>query len=287
MRIKAPRADRLDKIRDIAIILERNGGNIVKRELKLQIEQNVTPPQLNSWTMSNIKEYVAALLFLRLALSSRLAKIHLADTGKMLAMKGNFGVPKLDEAEREILRKVIFQNARFQVFLTLFTGGRIPRDRKEFVVLGKTLELRYSHLKTQLDSREVQGIFKNWALNTEIIEWNSTTDEYFPVTQKDIPLEQMFESLAEAYRKVEDKNIKRAEIYKIKDVICPKYSIPSRLFYESLLEINKRYSDRVRLEVAPITMLPIQKFKIEFAERFGIVTSKGIYYYLKILNIGG
>jgi hypothetical protein len=287
MRIKAPRADRLDKIRDIAIILHSNGGNMAKRELKRQIEKNVTPPQLNSWTMSNIKEYVAALPFLKLAFSPRLGKIHLTDTGKMLATKGDLGVPKLNDDEREILRNVILQNSRFQIFLTLFTGGRIPRDRTEFVAFGKTIKLRYSDLKTQLDSREVQGIFKNWALNTEIIEWNSTTDEYFPVSEKERPLELMYESLVEAYHKVEDKAIERAEIYKIKDIICQKYSMPSRQFYESLLEINKRYSDKVRLEVVPITMLPIQKFKIESAERFGIVTSKGIYYYLKILNIGG
>ena len=286
MRTKAPRADRLDKVRDIAIILHKNNDRMTKNDLVQQIRRNVTPPQLNSWTISNIREYVAALIFLKLAFSPRRTMIYLTNIGALLATKGNFGVPKLNETEREILRGVIFQNARFRIFLALFTYGKIPQDRKEFLTLGRSIRLKYSEFETELDRREVQDIFKRWALNTEIIEWNSTTNEFFPVIQRDIPLEQMFTSLLEVYNEVEDNTIKRAEIYKIKDIICQKYRVPSRQFYDSLIRIGKRYSDRVRLEVIPITMMPIKKFKIEAAERFGIVTSRGIYYYIKMLNLG-
>jgi hypothetical protein len=287
MRAKAPRADRLDKIRDIAIILHENNGQMSKKDLLQQIKSRITPPQLNSWTVSNIREYIAALVFLKLAFSPIRTMIYLTNLGAHLATKGNFGVANLNENEREILREAIFQNARFRIFLALFTGFKVPRNAREFVTIGKSLKLKHSELRTELDRREVEDIFKSWALNIEIIEWNSTTDEYFPVMRREIDLDKIFTSLLEAYNQIEDKTIKRAEIYKIKDIICQEYRIPRRQFYDYLLKINKRYSDRVRLEVIPITMVPIRKFKLKAAEHFGIETSKGIYYYIKILNSWG
>lgn len=289
MRTKAPRADRLDKIRDIATILRGNNDHMAKKDLVQQIKGKVTPPQLNFWTVSNIREYMAALVFLKLAFSPRRTMIYLTNLGARLATKGNFGVAKLDEMEREILREAIFHNARFRIFLALFTqrNKKVPKNRTEFVTIGKNLKLKHSELRTELDRREVEDIFKSWALSTEIIEWNTTTDEFFPVMQRDIHLDQMFTSMLEAYNQIEDRTIKRAEIYKIKDTICQKYHIPSRQFYDYLMKISKRYSDRIRLEVIPITMMPIRKFKLKAAEHFGIVTSKGICYYIKILNSWG
>lgn len=244
MRTKAPRADRLDKIRDIAIIVHRNNDHMAIKDLERQIRNHMTPPQLNSWSMSNIKEYIAALIFLKLGISLGRATIHLTNLGQLLAAKGNFGVQKLNETEREILIDAIFQNERFQSFLTLFTHGKVPENRTEFVKLGERLKLKHSELKTDLDRREVQDIFKSWALSTEIIEWSSTTNEYFPVMPREIPLEQMLESILEAYNIVEDKTIRRAEIYKIKDIVCQKYRIPCRQFYDYLMQISERHSEK-------------------------------------------
>ena len=287
MRTKAPRADRLDKVRDIAIILHRNGGHMAKSDLAQEIKRKVTPPQINFWTMSNVKEYVATLLFLKLAVSPRRTTIYLTKSGTIVASKGDFGVVELNETEKEILSNAIFHNPRFQLFLALFTRGKVPKDKTEFVTLGENIKLKHAGLQTELDRREVQDIFKNWALSTELIEWNSTSSEYFPVMHQNISLEQTLSTLLDVYPKVEDTTIRRAEIYKIKDIVCQKYRIPCRQFYDSLIEISKKYSEKVRLEVIPITMMPIQKFKIEAAKHFGIVTSKGIYYYIKILNSGG
>lgn len=287
MRKKAPRADRLDKIRDFAIILHKNDGMMGKSEFIREIMKSISPPQLNSWTVSNIREYIAALEFLRMAISLKRKSLYLRDLGREIATEGKFGVHKLNETEKTIFRNAIFQNDRFRIFLTLFTKGRVPRDQSEFVLLGNSIKLRYAELQTELDRREVQDIFKSWALSTEIIEWNSGTKEFFPVLRKNIPYEQFFRSIKDVYKQVEHKIIRRAEIYKIKDIVCYKYRIPCQQFYESLIEISTRYPDKVHLEMAPITMMPIQKFKIEMAEKFGIVTDKGIYYYVKITNSVG
>ena len=287
MRTKAPRADRLDKIRDITIIVLKNNGHLTKIDLVQKIRNNLTPPQLNYWSISNIREYVAALEFLKLAFSLRSKMIYLTASGTLLATKGIFGSPKLDEQEKQIFRQLIFQNQRFQVFLALFTHGKVPKDLMEFLKIGESIRLKLGELETNLDRREVQDIFKSWALSTEIIEWNVTTNEFFPVMKQDIPLNEIFASILNAYDEVENRIIKRAEIYKIKDIVCQKHRIPCSQFYDSLIKASKEYSDRIRLEVVPITMMPLQKFKIEATERFGIVTQKGIYYYVKVLNSGG
>jgi hypothetical protein len=284
MRTKSPRADRLDKIRDIAIIVHKNGGHFSKKDLIREITSKVTPPQLNQWSKSNIREYIGALEFLKLA-SSEKRTIYLTTSGKTLATAGSLGLP-LNEQEKEILRQVIFQNQRFQLFLALFMNGKVPKDLSEFIRMGKSISLKRSELKTDLDRREVQDIFKSWALSTEIIEWDVTKNLFFPVGKQDILLDEMFKSIKEVYNKIENKIIKRAEIYKIKDIICQKYRIPRNQFYNSLIEISKNYSE-IRLEVIPITMIPMQKLRIEAIEHFGIVTKKGIYYYIKLLNSGG
>ena len=286
MRTKAPRADRLDKIRDIAVIVHKNDDYITKNDLTRRIKSIVSPPQLNSWTMSNIREYISALVFLKLAISPKREMIYLTNLGKLLASENNFGSHKLNEMEKEILRNAIFQNDRFQKFLALFSNGKVPKNRTEFVTIGGKIKLKHNELKTELDRREVEDIFKSWALSTEIIEWNSTTNRFYPVMRRDIPSKQIFEFIMKIYNEVEDKSIGRAEIYKIKDIVCEKFRIPCRQFYDDLITISKRYPDKIRLEVAPMTMMPIQKYKIDAAEHFGIITSKGVYYYMKIHNFG-
>lgn len=255
---------------------------MTKKDFIRDAMKRVTPPQLNSWSLSNFREYASALEFLKMAILIRRRTLYLTDLGERVAREGQFGVYKLNEKEKSIFREVIFQNSRFQLFSTLFTKGKVPKDQLEFVLWGDSVRLRYSELQTELDRREVQDIFKSWALSTEIIEWNSSTNEFFPVIRKKIPYEELFETILDVYKHVEDKTIRRAEIYKIKDFVCSKYKIPSRQFYENLLDISNKYAERLHLELAPITMIPIQKFKIEMAEKFGIVTDKGIYYYVKI-----
>ena len=102
--------------------------------------------------------------------------------------------------------------------------------------------------------------------------------------RKDIPLDDFLRSVLDVYKEVEDKTVNRAEIYKIKDCICSHYKIPCAQFYEYLIEISNKHPEKFHLELASIMMMPIQKFKIEMAEKFGIVTNKGIYYYLKIVH---
>lgn len=255
-----------------------------KAEFAQQIQKSVLPPKLNSWSPSNIKEYVSALLYLKMATSIGRSKLFLTSRGKDLAIEGSFGTPKLNEKEKESFRRLLFGNERFLSFLTLFTGGKAVHDYEDFVASGGPIMLKYGELRTNLDRREVQDIFKSWALSTEIIEWNSSTNEYFPVKRKDIPFDDFLMSVLNVYKEVEDQTVNRAEIYKIKDRICSRYKIPSAQFYENLLEASNKYPERFHLELASIMMMPIQKFKIEMAEKFGIVTSRGIYYYLKIVN---
>lgn len=282
MRTKAPRADRLDKIRDFAIILYRNGGEMSKDDFIKDVMKSIQPPQLGSWSISNLREYIAALIYLKMAILIRRKKLYLTEAGRKIAREDQFGIDRLNDVEKTIFNSILFQNKRFQSFLGLFTHGKIPSNQHEFVTLGDSIKLKYSEFETELDRREVQDIFKSWALSTEIIEWNSTLNRFFSVERKFIPLQDFFTSVQKPYKEVEDRTIRRAEIYKIKDIVCYEYRIPSQQFYESLIELSRKYPEKVHLELASIMMMPIQKFRIEMAKKFGIVTEKGIYYYIKI-----
>lgn len=283
VRKSIPRADNICKIRDITCICEGENANTTKHIFKLLEVNEIGPPKELRWSLSNLREHLSALFFLKLAIRTRRA-FYLLENGKKLKKIAAFKAERLSEDEKHFFTKILFENERFVGFLGLFSNGLPVFDVEDFVKCGKEISLREEDIKSKAielfgyyDKREFseRGVFRNWAMSIEIIEKDLEEGTYFPTVSREIEKSLFSRVLFKEYVDTRDKKTLRAAIFKVRSRVCKSLKIPSSLFDKYIKQLNSQIPHIVSLERAPLA-----SFR---SPEYGLIRDKGgIVYYLRI-----
>ena len=278
-----PRADNLCVIRDVTCLLEDEIPNTAEQILEKLRENAVQPAKGLQWSKSNLREYLAALRFLRLAQKVR-SSFYLRNEGKRVKAIATFRSEQLNDKERRFFTDLLFRNKRFVAFLTFFTNGTPISSVEEFVSVGQRKSLREEHVKPKAyqffgyyDKREFsdRGVFLNWAASIQIAEKDLETGEYFPVFPHEIREGVFLSVLSEEYNNTKDRKTLRALIFRVRSRVCEKLQIPKQEFNVRLARLNNKKPHMYILEKAPSASFP--------SIAYGLMKTKGeIYYYLRI-----
>lgn len=263
-------------------LLDNRIPNTLQDILEKLREKNVQPAK-GRWSKSNLREYLAALTFLKLAQGIR-SSFYLRGEGMQLKAIATFRSERLNKEERNYFTALLFQNERFLAFLTLFTKGVPASNVEAFVSIGHRESLREEHVKAKAyrlfgyyDKREFsdKGVFLNWATSIRIVEKDLKTDEYFPVFPHEIKEDIFLSALSEEYDNAKDRKTLRAPIFEVRSRVCEKLKIPHQQFDATLANLNTEKPHIYILEKAPTASFP--------SIQYGLGKTKSdVYYYLRI-----
>jgi hypothetical protein len=245
--------------------------------------REIRPPKGHVWSLSNLREYLSALLFLKLC-----TKVHrsfyLIANGIQLKAIARIQKEELSEKEGQFFTRILFENERFLKFLRLFTDGLNVSNPEQFVSFGKGICLREKHVRPRAeklfgyyDKREFseKGVFQNWAVSIGILEIDREEGTYFPTYHHEIPQTLFLNSLCATYMKIRDYRTLRAEVYRVRSRVCKELKIPNCVFDKHLERLNNKFPHIISLERAPVVSFGSPKY--------GLTKENGeTYYYLRI-----
>lgn len=278
-----PRADNLCKVRDITCVLEDNIINKTQQVFKALKIRDIKPPKGLMWSLSNLREYTSALVFLKLVIKTRKG-FYLHQNGKELKKIADCKAKTLNKDEKNLFIRILFDNKRFIGFLRLFTNGLLVNNPHDLIKYGKEISLKKESIEQKafdlfgyFDKREFsdRGVLLNWAKAIEIIEIDLEEGTYFPTLSRVIEPDRFYETLFEKYMENRDEKTLRSTIFKVRTSVCKKFKIPNSVFDRYLVKLNAESPHIVSLERAPLA-----SFK---STDYGLIKESGeIYYYLRI-----
>lgn len=284
VRESVPRADNLITIRDITCVFENGKANSFQFVFEKAKKMKISPPKGVHWSKSNFREYIAALIFLKMIIRIRKGVYYLGEKGKELKKIANFGSKSLSLEERNFFIRLLFDNKRFLNFLKLFTRNIPISTPENFIKVGNEMDLDEKSVAPiaklyfgYFDKREFskKGVFVNWAMSVGILEKDYETGKFFPTYYRRINMQHFLTALYDTYTRLRDKRTLRAEIHKVRNRVCKKLRIPRFEFDEYLINISSKYPHIISLERAPLI-----SFK---SPEYGLVKDRGeIYYYIVI-----
>jgi len=245
--------------------------------------REIRPPKGHIWSLSNLREYLSALLFLNLCVKVR-RSFYLIANGIQLKEIATIQKEVLSEKEGEFFTRILFENERFLRFLRLFTDGLNVSNPEQFASLGKEICLKEKHVRPcaeklfgYYDKREFseKGVFQNWAVSIGILEIDREMGTYFPTYYHEVSQTMFLTSLYTTYKEIRDYRTFRAEVYRVRSRVCKELKIPNYVFDRNLERLNYKFPHIISLERAPAVSFG--------SPEYGLTKKNGeTYYYIRI-----